>query len=127
MLATIAVVLLVLWLLGFFAFHVTAAFIHVMKKAMDYRAANLDHSIELTVAFLGAGSAWLHLPRRGRDVVAGALLVATVAAVAALALSTGNALVAQAVGTGTGPTPSPCPQSSQLLPFACDHETLAAG
>ncbi|WP_309604081.1 lmo0937 family membrane protein [Phenylobacterium sp.] len=30
MLATIAVVLLVLWLLGFFAFHVTAAFIHVL-------------------------------------------------------------------------------------------------
>lgn len=30
MLATIAVVLLVLWLLGFFAFHVTTAFIHVL-------------------------------------------------------------------------------------------------
>jgi hypothetical protein len=29
MLATIAVVLIVLWLLGFFAFHVTAALIHV--------------------------------------------------------------------------------------------------
>jgi hypothetical protein len=29
MLATIAAVLIVLWLLGFFAFHITAAFIHV--------------------------------------------------------------------------------------------------
>ncbi len=29
MLAIIAVVLIVLWLLGFFAFHVTSAFIHV--------------------------------------------------------------------------------------------------
>jgi hypothetical protein len=29
MLGTIAAVLIVLWLLGFFAFHVTAAFIHV--------------------------------------------------------------------------------------------------
>jgi hypothetical protein len=29
MLGIIAVVLLVLWLLGFFAFHVTTAFIHV--------------------------------------------------------------------------------------------------
>lgn len=29
MLAIIAVVLIVLWLLGFFAFHVTTAFIHV--------------------------------------------------------------------------------------------------
>jgi hypothetical protein len=30
MLATIAIVLLILWLLGFFAFHVTTAFIHVL-------------------------------------------------------------------------------------------------
>ena len=30
MLITIAVVLLVLWLLGFFAFHVTSAFIHIV-------------------------------------------------------------------------------------------------
>lgn len=30
MLATIAIVLVVLWLLGFFAFHVTAAFIHLL-------------------------------------------------------------------------------------------------
>lgn len=29
MLAVIAIVLIVLWLLGFFAFHVTTAFIHV--------------------------------------------------------------------------------------------------
>jgi hypothetical protein len=36
----------------------------------------------LTVGWLGAGSAWLQLPRRGRDVLAGALAVATVAAVA---------------------------------------------
>ena len=34
----------------------------------------------LTVAWLGAGSAWLLLPRRGRDVLAGGLLVATVSA-----------------------------------------------
>jgi hypothetical protein len=30
MLAAIAVVLLVLWLLGFFAFHITAAFVHIL-------------------------------------------------------------------------------------------------
>jgi hypothetical protein len=29
MLATIAAILIILWLLGFFAFHVTTAFIHV--------------------------------------------------------------------------------------------------
>jgi Family of unknown function (DUF5670) len=28
--ATIGIVLLVLWLLGFFAFHVTAGFIHIL-------------------------------------------------------------------------------------------------
>jgi len=30
MLATIAVILLVLWLLGFFAFHISTALIHVL-------------------------------------------------------------------------------------------------
>jgi hypothetical protein len=30
MLATIAVVLIVLWLLGFFAFHVTSAMLHIV-------------------------------------------------------------------------------------------------
>jgi hypothetical protein len=34
----------------------------------------------LTVAYLGAGSAWLLLPRRWRDVMVGALVTATVAA-----------------------------------------------
>jgi len=30
MLAAIAVILIILWLLGFFAFHVTSAFIHLV-------------------------------------------------------------------------------------------------
>ncbi|WP_442981262.1 aliphatic sulfonate ABC transporter substrate-binding protein [Rhizobium sp. S152] len=33
---------------------VVKKFLRVMKKAMDYRVANLDHSIELTTAFLNA-------------------------------------------------------------------------
>jgi hypothetical protein len=41
----------------------------------------------LTVAWLGAGSAWLALDRRARDALAGGLLVATVAASAAVALA----------------------------------------
>jgi hypothetical protein len=41
----------------------------------------------LTVAYLGAGSAWLLLPRRGRDVLVGALVVASVAAVASVLLA----------------------------------------
>jgi hypothetical protein len=41
----------------------------------------------LAVAWLGAGSAWLHLPRRARDALVGGLLVATVAAAAAVGLA----------------------------------------
>jgi hypothetical protein len=50
----------------------------------------------LTVAYLGAGSAWLLLRPRGRDVLLGALLAATAAAVATVALAPvdGGALAA---------------------------------
>lgn len=41
----------------------------------------------LTVAWLGAGSAWLQLSRRWRDALAGGLAVATLAAAAAVALA----------------------------------------
>jgi hypothetical protein len=41
----------------------------------------------LTVAWLGAGSAWLLLPRRARDVLVGALLVASAAAAITVALA----------------------------------------
>jgi hypothetical protein len=41
----------------------------------------------LTVAYLGAGSAWLLLPRRGRDALMGALIVATLAASTTVALA----------------------------------------
>jgi hypothetical protein len=41
----------------------------------------------LTVSWLGAGSAWLQLPRRWRDVLAGGLAVATAAATAAVLLA----------------------------------------
>jgi hypothetical protein len=41
----------------------------------------------LTVAYLGVGSAWLLLPGRGRDLLAGGLLVATVAAATTIALA----------------------------------------
>ena len=41
----------------------------------------------LTVAYLGAGSAWMLLPRRGRDVVLGGLAVATIAAVVTVLLA----------------------------------------
>jgi hypothetical protein len=41
----------------------------------------------LTVAYLGAGSAWLLLPRRGRDLLAGGLAVASAAALVTVVLA----------------------------------------
>ena len=57
----------------------------------------------LTVGFLGAGSAWLILPRRGRDAMLGALLVGTLAASAAVALAPANARVLAATASGQPP------------------------
>jgi hypothetical protein len=54
----------------------------------------------LTVAYLGAGSAWLHLPRRARDGLLGALGGATIAAAVTVALAPvdTNGLAATATG-----------------------------
>jgi hypothetical protein len=54
----------------------------------------------LTVAYLGAGSAWLLLPRRARDVLAGALAVATLAALVTVLVSPvdGGSLAATTTG-----------------------------
>jgi hypothetical protein len=54
----------------------------------------------LTVAWLGAGSAWLLLPRRARDLMLGALLLATAAAVVSVFLAPvhGDALALAASG-----------------------------
>ena len=57
----------------------------------------------LTVAYLGAGSAWLLLPRRGRDVLTGALVVATVAAVTAVLLAPVDAHALTIAPTGKPP------------------------
>ncbi|MBA3735956.1 MAG: hypothetical protein H0W90_12315 [Actinobacteria bacterium] len=57
----------------------------------------------LTVAYLGAGSAWLLLPRRGRDVLVGALAVASVAAIAAVLLAPVDAHALAIAPTGKPP------------------------
>jgi hypothetical protein len=57
----------------------------------------------LTVAYLGAGSAWLLLPRRGRDVLVGALAVASVAAVTAVLLAPVDAHALAIAPTGKPP------------------------
>jgi hypothetical protein len=82
-----------LWALGLALFAVAAASEAVAQRAgwnptlfrMYYIAGGV-----LTVAYLGAGSAWMLLPRRGRDVLVGGLAVATVAAVATVLLAPVN-------------------------------------
>jgi hypothetical protein len=93
----------VLWAVGFLLFAVAAACEAAAQRAgwspALFRAYYLAGGV-LTVAYLGAGSAWLLLPKRGRDVLVGALLVATAAAATSVALSCvhGATLVETAVG-----------------------------
>ncbi len=57
----------------------------------------------LTVAMLGAGSAWLQLPRRGRDVLLGALAVAVAAAAVAVVLAPVDAAALAHTASGRPP------------------------
>ena len=78
------------WAAGFACFAVAAACEAAAQRAgwteglfkAYYAAGGV-----LTVAFLGAGSAWLLLKQRARDLLLGGLLVAMVAAVIAVALA----------------------------------------
>jgi hypothetical protein len=80
----------VLWAIGFALFAAAAA-----AEALAHRdgwspglfRAYYAAGGVLTVAYLGAGSAWLLLPRRARDVMIGALALATVAAVTTVLLA----------------------------------------
>jgi hypothetical protein len=80
----------VLWALGFLLFAVAAACEAAAQRAgwspALFRAYYLAGGV-LTVAYLGAGSAWLLLPKRGRDVMVGALVVASAAATTAVLLA----------------------------------------
>jgi hypothetical protein len=95
-----------LWATGFALFAVATASEALAQRAGWtaglFRAYYLCGGV-LTVGFLGAGSAWLHLPRRGRDAVAGALLVATVAATVTVAAAPVHADVLAATATGRPP------------------------
>jgi hypothetical protein len=93
----------VLWAAGFGLFALAASCEAVAQRAgwspalfrMYYLAGGV-----LTVAYLGAGSAWLLLPKRLRDVLLGGVVVATAAAAVAVALApvSGSALAATAHG-----------------------------
>jgi hypothetical protein len=58
------------------------------------------------VAWLGAGSAWLQLPRRARDILAGALAVATLAAGTSVLLAPVHAVSLAAAHSGGPPANS---------------------
>ena len=78
------------WGVGFLCFAVAAsaeaiAFRHGWNAGL-FRLYYVCGGV-LSVAYLGAGSAWLLLPRRARDIMLGALLVATPAAVVAVLLA----------------------------------------
>src|SRR5436190_14045382 len=80
----------VFWGIGFAFFGIEAT-----AEAVAYRHGWLARLFRiyyvaggvLTVAWLGAGSAWLLLPRRARDVMLGALLLATAAAAVSVLLA----------------------------------------
>jgi hypothetical protein len=80
----------VLWALGFTLFAIAAACEALAQRTgwstALFRTYYLAGGV-LTVAYLGAGSAWLLLPKRARDVLVGGLAVATAAAVATVALA----------------------------------------
>src|SRR5206468_9165509 len=60
----------------------------------------------LTVAYLGAGSAWLLLPKRLRDVLLGGLVVATLAATITVAVAPVSETVLAATAHGRPPVNS---------------------
>jgi hypothetical protein len=79
-----------LWSIGFALFAVAAVSEAVAQRAgwnpTLFRLYYIAGGV-LTVAFLGAGSAWMLLPRRGRDLLVGGLAVATVAAITTVLLA----------------------------------------
>jgi hypothetical protein len=79
-----------LWAVGFALFAVAAASEAAAQRAGWSPALFRTYYIAggvLTVAYLGAGSAWMLLPRRGRDVLLGGLALATVAAIVTVVLA----------------------------------------
>jgi hypothetical protein len=80
----------VLWAAGFALFAVAACCEALAQRTgwspALFRTYYLSGGV-LTVAYLGAGSAWLLLPKRARDMLIGGLAVATVAAAVTVALA----------------------------------------
>jgi hypothetical protein len=95
-----------LWLGGFALFAVAAACEALAQRSGWspglFRAYYLCGGV-LTVAWLGAGSAWLRFPARAREAMAGGLLVATLAATATIAFAPVDAGVLATTAAGRPP------------------------
>jgi hypothetical protein len=98
-----------LWAVGFALFALAAASEAAAQRAGWtpglFRTYYLAGGV-LTVAYLGCGSAWLLLPRRARDVLLGALLAATAAAIVTVWLAPVNGAVLAATESGRPPANS---------------------
>jgi hypothetical protein len=98
-----------LWATGFVLFAIAAACEAVAQRAgwspALFRTYYLAGGV-LTVAYLGGGSAWLLLPKRGRDTLLGALLAATAAAAVTVALAPVSQSVLAATAHGRPPANS---------------------
>jgi hypothetical protein len=96
-----------LWAVGFALFAVAAASEAAAQRAGWSPALFRTYYVAggvLTVAYLGAGSAWMLLPRRGRDVLLGGLAVATVAAIVTVVLAPVDVAGLAAAQSGQPPT-----------------------
>jgi len=95
-----------LWAAGFAFFAVATTCEAIAQRAgwspALFRSYYLAGGV-LTVGYLGAGSAWLLLPRRGRDLLLGGLAVATLAAVIAVALASVDAHLLAVTRSGRPP------------------------
>jgi hypothetical protein len=95
-----------LWACGFVLFAVAAASEAVAQGSGWseglFRAYYLAGGV-LSVGYLGAGTAWLHLPRRGRDLLVGALAVATAAATVSVLLAPVDTGALSATASGRPP------------------------
>jgi hypothetical protein len=99
----------VLWAAGFALFALAATMEAVAHRTgwnpALFRTYYLAGGV-LTVAYLGAGSAWMLLPRRLRDVMVGALVLATLAAAVTVALSPVHGHLLAAADSGRPPANS---------------------
>ena len=95
-----------LWAVGFLLFAIAAGAEALAQRSGWSPALFKTYYLAggvLTVAYLGSGSAWLLLPRRGRDVLLGALGLATVAAIVTVLVASVSSAELAATASGKPP------------------------